>query len=86
VWRPDWKLELPEPAEWPEEIYFYIENFVSLIISKNKPLNDNDFQELLNILSYAGYGWLNKEDVRQEFHKMLSQRKNIFSKIFGFFQ
>jgi predicted NACHT family NTPase len=78
LWFLDWELEEKEPASWDEEARPYLENFLNQhslganIFGKWKgsEWTEEDFQQLLYTLGYAGYGWLREEGVRRKLEEL----------------
>ena len=59
LWELDWDYEAHEPADWDEEARPYLVNFVSL---HTRTWTENAFEQLLDTLACAGYGFLRPED------------------------
>jgi len=83
LWSLDWELQDCIPAEWDEEARPYLEIFLSLhtpfapevLARSGNPIwTEQDFQELLYILSCAGFGWLHPEGVRKKIKELAAQR------------
>jgi len=79
LWHLDWELEDKQPADWDKGARPYLQNFLTLHTShgffrrRKSSWTEEDFQDLLTQLGYAGYGWLRPEGVRRELEGMASQ-------------
>ena len=85
LWQLDWELEARDPATWNEGALPYLKSFLILhtpyassdptkpegLTRRGKPSwNDQDFQDLLRQLQYAGYGRLRPEGIRTKLEEL----------------
>lgn len=84
LWEFDWRYDFPEPAHWDEGARPNLEKFLALhtpvgsdgISRVGRPeWSEEDFQELLEELSYRGYGWLKEGGVRKKLEKMTKKKR-----------
>jgi len=80
-WEFSWEWEYPEPADWDEGAWPYVETFLTLHtrrflgLFRRTTWAEDDFKKLLTELSRRGYGWLRPEGVRRELEKMAREWK-----------
>ncbi len=66
VWLLDWRLEERGPADWDEGARPYLEAFVATrAAAGRRARTEEDFEDLLAMLGWAGYGWLRPDGVRR---------------------
>ena len=85
LWEIDWEFESRDMADWEEGARPYLEIFLTLhtpyasddpmtpegLTRRGQPTwPEEDFQDLVRELQYAGYGWLRPEGVKRELEKM----------------
>ncbi len=85
LWQLDWELEARDPATWNEGALPYLKSFLILhtpyassdptkpegLTRRGRPSwNDQDFQDLLRQLQYAGYGRLRPEGIRAKLEEL----------------
>lgn len=86
MWELTWDYEFPEPADWDDGAFPYLEVFLARHASSQRKgilgrsagardgaalWSEQDFEELLATLRNAGYGWLRPEGVRKTLAEMV---------------
>jgi WD40 repeat protein len=75
----EWNYEFPAPAEWDEGVRKYLEIFLWTYVREQPerpdlgelPLwSEEDFENLLNELSYRGFGWISAGGIKKELERM----------------
>ena len=81
IWEFDWEVNFPRPADWDDGALPYLKIFLTRHASldpveripRGKPVwTPDDFNQLLDTLSWAGFGWLRKEGVRRKLDQLQS--------------
>ncbi len=82
IWEFDWEVNFPRPADWDDGALPYLKIFLTRHtpldpverIPRGKPVwTPDDFNQLLDTLSRAGFGWLRKEGVYRKLEEMAKQ-------------
>lgn len=60
LWRLAWKLDFPDWADWDDNAFPYIKNFLIAY----PEWTETDFERIITELQYKGYGWLKPDGVR----------------------
>lgn len=83
VWEFDWDYRFPRQSEWDEAARPYLEVFLTrhqpldpiTRIPRGRPTwNEPELDQLLNQLSYAGLGWLRKEEIQKKLQELAGKR------------